>query len=365
MFILIFFLILFILQLILFVLALKRKQKKIWEELFIIEGISLISIPIYAKIFESLNVGSSWGELAIVLVGLIVSVIDEIFIIISIITKIILRKKIIHNQEKSKLLLLISLVIVLFIICTIPDIKPLLDEQNRRKEISENTITYLNNRYGNGNYEIESINDLSYCFLCTGEKAYELIIKTDYLDEKFKIKISMDTKEIKEDSFLSEYYKKDYNKSDFNREVEDIIYNEMTNHISDNSGYKVNLEILINNDIQTNYGKIPTIDELKEEMKQNADITFKNFIIYKDFVDEEEFKTFMIDVYKEYLLNYKKYNEKDLISFTFMNGNPFFEDTMYGYYKDSGYIKEQGDNIYIYNNASPIIVALNDLFSDK
>lgn len=364
MFILIFYVILFVLQIILFVLAIKDKQKKIWDELFIIEGISLMSPPIYAKIFKAINVGSSWSGLGVAIIGIIVAIPFGIFICISIIARIILRKKIIQTQEKSKLPWLILLIIILFIICTIPDIKPLIDERTRRKEFSNYIMTYLNDRYGNGNYKIEKIynwNDCGLACLDMGRpNAYEFTIQSDNLDNNFTVKINIETKEIKEDTFLYDYYKKDYSV-----EVENEIYNEMNNLIPENSGYKVSLEVLINKDSRTNYGKIPTIDEIKEDVKQNADITFKNFIINRDFINEEDFKVFMIDVYKEYLLNYKKYNKRDLIDFVFVNGNPFFEDTMYGYYKDDGYIKEKEDNIYIYNNASPIIIPLNEIFSDK
>lgn len=344
---------LFFLQLSLFVLSLKRKQKIIWKELFTIEIVSLISIVIYATIYETLYVNdNNWDGIVLAFFCLIVFGVYILFLTISIIIRIIVRKKLIQTQEKSKMLLLIAIITIFFIICTTIDIKPLIDERIRRKIVSKDTITYLNNRYGNGNYEIQSIKDLSYCFLCVGESAYELIVKSDYLDEKIKIKMSKDSKEVIEDNFLYEYYDKNYA-----LELENIIQEEMNNLIPNTNDYKVNLDIYIDEGRKTNYGKIPTI----EELKKGANITFNNFMFYKNFDNEEDFKSFIIDVYKHYLLNYKKYNNSNMIDFTFVNGNPFFEDYSYGYYKNSGYIKEQEENIFIYNNASPIVVSLNDI----
>lgn len=369
MFILIFYLILFILQIILFVLAIKRKQKKIWDELFIIEGIFLISLPIYAKIFKAINVGSSWNELGVAIIGIIVAIPFGIFICISIITRIILRKKIMQTQEKSKLPWLIPLITILFIICTISDIKPLIDERNRRKEFSNYIMTYLNDRYGEGNYKIEKIynwNDCGLACLDMGHpNAYEFTIQSDNLDKDFTVQINIETKEIEKDTFIDVLREANNwceTEKSLTNCLKNIIFSEKSNYISNPNEYKVDLSISFDSTYgQTNYGKAPTIDDLKKE----ANITFNNFIIYKSFDNEDEFKNFMIEVYKTYLAYYKKYNKRDIIDFIFANGNPFFEDTMYGYYKDDGYIKEKEDTIYIYNNASPIIVPLNEIFSDE
>lgn len=69
-------------------------------------------------------------------------------------------------------------------------------------------------------------------------------------------------------------------------------------------------------------------------------------------------KKIMIEVYKNYIKHHKKYNNSNIINFEFENGNSLFEDTLYdNYYKNEDYVREESYNIYIYNNASPIVVS--------
>ncbi len=363
--ILIYFVSLFILQIILFILSLKRKQKIIWKELFIIERISIISVILYHCIYGFLDLSKSWGMAGVIIIDCFAILIYVIMLIISIITRNILNKKILLDQRKSKVLIITSIVIVLFIVFTIIDIKPLIDERVRRKEFSNYVMTYLNNRYGNGNYKIKKIynwNDCGLACLDMGIKnAYEFTIQSDYLDNNFTLLINIKTKKIEEDYFieqLSEEKNWCENETSLTHCLENIILTEENKYISNVNDYRVNLSIFFDSTYgQTNYGKVPTIDDLKKE----ATITFDNFTIYKNFDDEDEFKNFMIEIYKTYLEYYKKYNNGNTISFEFINGNPFFEDYRYGYYKNGGYIKEQGEKIYIYNNASPIVVSLNEI----
>lgn len=363
--ILIYFVSLIILQIILFILSLKRKQKVIWKELFVIEIFSIISVILYHCIYDFLDLSESWAMLGVAILDYFAIIIYVFTLIISIIIRIILNKKILFDQRKSKVLIISSIAIILFVISTIIDIKPLIDERVRRKEFSNYIMTYLNDRYGNGNYKIEKIYNWNNCGLACLDmghpNAYEFTIQSDNLDNNFTVQINIETKKIEKDTFI-EVFSEANNWCETEKSLtyclENLILSEENNYISNPNEYKVDLSISFDSTYgQTNYGKVPTIDDLKKE----ATIIFNNFIIYKSFDNEDEFKNFMIEVYKNYLAYYKKYNSSDKIDFTFVNENPFFEDYRYGYYKNSGYIKEQEDNIYIYNNASPIVVSLNDI----
>ncbi len=266
-----------------------------------------------------------------------------------------MRKKISTTQEKSKTLLLLIPIIILFIVFTLIDIKPLIAENQKRTAFSKTVITYLNNKYGPGDYKIKSINGITRGnFMGGHEYAYKFTI-TNTNNKDFEIQISKDNKEILEDNFLYTYYDIPSLK------LEDEIQTEKNNLIPNNQDYKINFNIYIPNKIDKNYGKIPSLEELKTDLKNSASIKFKNFDIQRNFNNQEEFQTFIIDIYKHYLLNYKKYNNSKKINFTFKNGNPFFENNQSEYYQNNGYIEEQKDRIYIYISDTPLEILLKDL----
>lgn len=361
-----FFIIMLILQIFLYFLALKRKENVIWKELFFVEIISIISVLIYIKIYSLLDISDSWNVFGVLILGFFVIAIYVFSLIISIITRIIIKKKILTNQKKSKIVILMFIITFLFIIVTAIETKPLIDERIRRKEFSIYLLTYLNNRYGNGNYKIQNIYNWNDCGIgCINNghpNAYEFTIQSDYLNDKFIVQMNIETKQVEKDNFI-EIYAKENNWCEgnyLNNCLEDLILSQENSYISNVNDYEVNLSVSFDFTYgKTDYGRAPTLEELMKE----ATITFDDFTIYKEFdnKNEDEFKYFMIELYKNYAKYYKQYNSTNIIDFKFVNGNPFFEDTLYGYHKNEGYIKEDDNNIYIYINASPIIVSRKEI----
>lgn len=357
-----FYICLFILQIILYILALKKKQKIIWKHLFIFEGASYIFIILYYFLYNYLDISNNWNILGVLIIGALTIGAYLLWTIISIITRIIVKKKISADKQTSKLSYIYIFIIILFVILSILDMKKLVDERVRRKEFSSYVITYLNTRYGESNYKIKDIynwNDCGLACIDSGHpNAYEFTIQSDYMNEFFKVQIDIETKQIEEDCFLETYIEDKNWCEDTSLDdcLEKLILSEENSHIPNNNDYKVNLHISFDSTYgNTFYSKIPTI----EELTKTATITFENFSIYKNFDNENDFKKFIIDVYKNYLKNYKKYNNTDIIKLKFENGNPFAEYNIN--YQNEGYIKEQNENIFVYNKPTPIIISQEEI----
>ena len=229
-------------------------------------------------------------------------------------------------------------------------------------------IDYLNDRYGNSNYKVEEI-FLDTCFLKSCTNGYVIYIKSDNLNQNFKIEIDKITKKITEDNFIELYAEENHwynsNETSFNEYLINVVEEELMSYVLNPNDYRVNLDIGFDKNYGSiDYGRIPTIDDLKEA----ANISFDSFTIYRNFDNnnEDEFKEFMVDVYKNYVKYYKKYNNSDSIDFYFKDGNPFYEDNLYGYWKNGGSIRDREgeDYIYIYKNGTPITVSKQEIGSE-
>lgn len=199
MFMFLFFIPLVILQVIMLIRALIKKQKIIWNDLYWLEIISLSCVLIDALIYKFIDVSNSFGTGIILTLLKIMGVVLGILLIISILIGSAMKDKIQNTQVKSKFPILIGIVISAFVVCTVFEFVPLMNERSLRKEVKYNVITYLKNKYGEENYEIIEIKDLQGGFF-GGEPAYELSVKSEYVNEIIKVKVDKISKEIEEDS---------------------------------------------------------------------------------------------------------------------------------------------------------------------
>lgn len=271
----------------------------------------------------------------------------------------ILRKS--DNKQAALKIISIGLCIALGILLVIK-VKDYLIDMKRKKECTNTIIEYLNDKYGNANYKVKEIRDMSKKLLLERlfyppTSTYEYTLTGDYFDEPFNITINFNTNEIVEEEFLIDYAVGNNWCSNLHHYdcLENAVVLYENKYIKNPDDYKVDLFVSFNRNLsKRKFGKAPTIEDILLYTK----IDFNYFTIYKNFDNQniDEFKEFIVGMYKDYVKYYKKFNGTNKIDFKFENGNPFIEEKQ-GSYVNKGYIKESKEGIDIYVNDNPIFIS--------
>ena len=172
------------------------------------ELISILSVIGYYCVGNLIAISSSWYLFEVSILAFYSTIAFIIFLVISIVVRIIMRNKIIKKKNKYILVILNIVLIIAFLFFILLDINPIIKENKKRKNISNYVIDYLGNKYGNGDYIVEEIYDyysnisLFYLFGNWGYAEeerldnYILKIKSESLNTVYEVEINGDTQEI-------------------------------------------------------------------------------------------------------------------------------------------------------------------------
>lgn len=252
----VFYLVLFILQIAYFVLAVKKKENYLWKRLFIIETLSIISsiISLICVFIIEPVVGSGLGTIFYFLFHGVFIIIYIVFFIISKITKIIFNKKIKENfsnvNESKENKIYIILIVLITLVINFSNIIPYYNDFKDLYKRADNAIKYLNKKYGDGDFKVKHAH--RYDGFLTGNGNYYFEIKSSYLKETFYVSKEMSAYDDRysdyEDNFIIKYAEeKGWIKEirNFDLEEEEQIF----------------------------YGRLPTYNEVLEFLRDNVRVT--------------------------------------------------------------------------------------------
>lgn len=222
----IYYLLLFFLQIYMLIKIMRNKENNTFSGLIasiiISAGYVLLGFGYYLNFDKPFNIEIGWGILFYYIFGFITICVYVFMLVLSIICKIIksrklkkqnivlekIDKKIIGDRIVKYFLVTLTILILILGIDTLI-IKQMnyIGEKNeliKQNEIKEYVIDYLNESYGDGDFEIISI-ELREPVLFVSRSCYELTVKTSYFEEEFNVFAEKDILKIINDEF-NEYY---------------------------------------------------------------------------------------------------------------------------------------------------------------
>lgn len=331
--IIIFSLFVFIIQIAILSKATKNNNKNYWSLLLSTSLLSIILLALFL-LYSWININYiDWNFVGYLIISIVAISIYTLLLIISIILKTKIAKKKIKpeltenkNEQnltrktilKSLLIIFISYLLAVFIEFLPYRIKQkndMIAENKAREQI----IILLNQRYGNGNFEIEEMTRKNICDGCSwmgpGIDGYEFSISTDYLPNNFTVSLTKENFKIYENNFLNEYYKEKHGIP----QLEDYLIKYKIHKLSEIVSHKFNAEIDFNNtfiniNLDKNYGHIPSI----EELSNYVELQDPKFVIKDEIKTNDELLKYLLKLTKFYL------TEFDTSNITYLQTNKYF-----------------------------------------
>lgn len=223
----------------------KVKDSKYWNIFTGIITASFISDALAFNVFVSNDALDLGGVLICMFICVFVFISNLILLLVGLTIKENIKSKEIKINTSS--ILIGSLVILLSVIILI--IIPSINNKTSNNSISNNVITYLNNKYGDNNFEIVNVeNDYSYNGIVQKyHTGYEVTVSSPLLKKNFIIYTYGTNPRIVND--VSEEFIKNY-------------YNEKTNEYLSQK-YDLEFDMWVKEEnIPNNCGRIPTFNEL-------------------------------------------------------------------------------------------------------
>jgi len=366
MIIFIYWVLLFIFEIVLFILSLKKKDKFYWRNLYKSIVLNIGSIIVFEILYYLLDKSQSLNILIIWLEGIVSGALTGLLLIVSLIINKIIKSKITDNDTNNKTInrffIVFSISCILF---TILGLYPLVNDIYRRVRYTEYAEQFLTEKYGDGNFKVLSIYDERSDFMGSSNN-YCFTISTSYMSKTFELEMDIDTKEIESDDFIVVYVRNKKICNDgggINNCLDDSITEKMNKKLTRPDVYNVELSVNYEKEyINEKFGHIPEVEELEKYTK----ISFNNFMIEKELktTDEEEFKQIVLDMYNDYIKYLDKYNEKldkNIIRFRFRYSNPFYSNgTNRNPYAHDGYFKIEDNRIIVFYKPQGITLDINN-----
>ena len=280
----IFYILLLIVQIIMLVKSIKTNDKKYWVLLFSTTILSIVNVILFF-IYSWINVDyiGIVRFLIYLIINIAVSIIYILILIVSIIMKVMKNKKnkfpkLAKNESEKKnigkiLIINIVIIFITFIIALFLEELPYKIQQNNdrllKNKAEEQIIHLLNQRYGDGNFEIIEMNEGNICTGCSwmgpGIDGYEFVMSTNYLENNFEVSLTKENLEIYEDDFLNNYYKEKLEISDFKNYLKEYKVDKVNKIISQNFNADIKFNnVFVGDYADNNYGHVPSIDELSD-----------------------------------------------------------------------------------------------------
>lgn len=398
------FIVLFILQLVFFVLAIVRKSKVAWKTLFSIEISSLVAIPIIIIFAILLADKFGWYTLTFIVFAGWAILPFLIMLVVSIIVRAVKRNKLnpishyvgengTYLQENHKPAILKAIGVVAILLVATLSIEVLsnnisLDKQQKKydKDVAKAKVAvvdYLNQKYGDGNFSVKDVDTPSSLFTGSPDMVSSFIftMTTDYMKDDFEVTLNRDLSDITDYDFLEKYYKEKQGVEDLEEYIGEYKIDKLNKKISKSFNSTIGF-IETNIDIEKVEcnGKIPTIDELSEDVK----LIDPRFDINEDINSYEALTEYLEDLTRYYIteiseedIQYRSYTEYFRYKFDFVSlGDEDYTDQYNGYggyvmsgdykYSDEkgNYEKINADTIVrIYNTRTIAVYTLDELLN--
>lgn len=225
-----------------------------------------------------------------------------------------------------------------------------IEKSNYYKKAEKDVMTYLELRYGKGDFKINDTNYIGGCDIlgnCRPD-GYEITLTTKYLDKKFKVIILRGNSQVYSDNFINVLAKEKWNKKDIYSYINDLALKKINNDIPE----EYNTKISFNNikvDENFNfifYGKVPTTNDLIESVifsdpkfEINTNVNTKEELL--DFL--KKFTKFYIEEFSKDQIEYNQENKYFRYKFDYSKiGVKEYKDQYNGY---GGYVFTDDDNI--------------------
>lgn len=337
----IYYFLLLIVQIIILIKNIKETNKKKWPLLLTTIILSIMIVIVFFT-YSWINMNYiGWNFIGYLIINIIAVSVYVLMLIISIIMKVIKNKKSnVHKLEekeiekkttKKSIIINIATIFMTFLIALfIEDLPYKIEQKNDRiveNKAREQIIILLNQRYGDGDFEIVEMVEKNICYGCSwmgpGVDGYEFTMSTNYLDNHFIVSLKKDDFEIYENDFLNEYYEENLGITDLENHLKEYKVEKLNEIISQNFNAEIDFNNIFMDDyLDKNYGQIPSIDELTEfvelhdpKIEIKEDITTKenllNYLVKLSKFFIEDFDTSNITYsqtskYFRYKYDYKK-----------------------------------------------------------
>lgn len=209
------------------------------------------------------------------------------------------------KKTLKTILFILIIIIPIFIINLI--ITEKVEESNYFEKAKKDVMTYLELRYGNGDYKIDKIKYIGGCDIlgnCRPD-GYKINLDTNYFDKSFNVVILKGTSQIYSDNFIEVLAKEKWDiDSDIYNYIAELAFDKLNEDISKKYNVKISFD---NKEVDKNfdfllYEKLPTVDDLIEstrfydpKIEITADLTSESQLLefLKDFTKYyiEEFST--------------------------------------------------------------------------
>lgn len=313
--------------------TIKKTNKKNWSLLLstIITSIALVVVFFTYSWINMNYIG--WNFIAYLIISIIAGTIYILMLIISIIMKVIKNKKnkIQKSEEnesekksiKKGLIINILTIVIVFLIALFIENLPYKIEQKNDKiaenKAKEQIIILLNQRYGDGDFEIVEMVEKNICYSCSwmgpGVEGYEFTISTNYLDDDFIVSLTKEELEIYENDFLNEYYKENLGIKDLENYLKYYKVKKLNEIISQSFNAEIDFNnIFIKDYLDINYGQIPTIDELSNFVELHD----PKIEIKEDLKTKDELLNYLLKISKFFI------NDFDASNITYSQTSKYF-----------------------------------------
>ncbi|MGE5455926.1 MAG: hypothetical protein ACM3O4_02300 [Ignavibacteriales bacterium] len=230
-----------------------------------------------------------------------------------------------------------------------------MEKSNYYKKAEKDVMTYLDLRYGDGDFKINDTTYIGGCDIlgnCRPD-GYEITLTTKYFDKKFKIIILKGNSQIYSDNFINILAKEKWNiKEDIHDYISELSLKKLNNNVPE----KYNTKISFNNmktDENFNfifYGKLPTIDDLIKstvfsdpKFEINANLNTETKLL--DFL--KEFTKFYIEEFPKKQITYSQESKYFRYKFDYSKlGVKDYKDQYNGY---GGYVFTDDNNTFRIN----------------
>ena len=235
-------------------------------------------------------------------------------------------------------------------------------ENYYKKMSSEYVLEYLNDKYGDYEFEVSKIEETESCGFMSCDKViynYDVYVNSKF-DEEFVIVVDINDKEIVEDYFMyqiasdflgedidSEYYLFKYLKQAYIDSINENILGQYDATVEFKS---ISVDENIFYDLD--FSKIDDISDMYDCFSAKT----PTITVNKEFTSEQlnEFNLYILEVYNKLDGLYDVDSGNNIVHFNFNYKNPF--NSVSKHYDDGGYIRETNVNYLIYTDASPYTI---------
>ena len=204
---------------------------------------------------------------------------------------------------------------------------------NEQESVSKYALSYLTDRYGEHNFKVIGLKyeyNMNYMFDHSNPIGYKVIFKSDDVKNSFLTIYGMDDSNylVKSDYYIESYYYPDLDGYDSYETMKGIqpkkklgtmFLNDILNEF-DSHALEAECEESVLN-IPEGYGKVPTLDDLKEDTNLYIPLSF-TYKVTNTISDAEEYKNNLLSYVKNKYSKYIDYKKSENVD-VFVNPGKF------------------------------------------